>query len=391
MPSNNKLQRAGGFIDAWRGGFSRYERHISAAAMLGGFVVDNFTFGRIDRPAANVVFCAYLLLAAASIALLHALQSRMDRRLEELPESGAAETQSISDLRNTGRLHTILPAASQFALGGLWSGFLVFYSRSAVFSASWPFLLVLTAVFVGNEVFRHYRSRLVFSGVLFFFALYSYAIFVVPVLAGRIGNVVFLASGAAATVIFLLFLQVLNLVGRKRFKQSRLLLFSGAAAVLATMNLFYFTDVLPPLPLALANAGVFHSVKRIGATYSAVAEPQPLTAMFNLSRPVLHVAPGQSLAVYSAVFAPIKLTTKIAHRWRWYDPNRKAWVQQSVVTFPISGGRAGGYRGYTIKSKPRAGAWRVDIDTEDGRLIGRVGFEVVTVSQPASTQEKTVQ
>lgn len=360
--------------------------------MVGGFAVDNFTFGRIDRPAANLIFSGYLLLAAASIALLHALQSRMDRKsLQRQDQSSEVATENLSGPPVSGRLHTLLPAASQFALGGLWSGFLVFYSRSAVLSASWPFLLVLTAVFVGNEIFRRYRSRLVFSALLLFFALYSYAIFVVPVLAGKIGSVIFLASGALATVIFLVFLRLLDRIGHPRYVQSRLLLYAGTVTILVAMNLFYFTDVLPPLPLALANAGVFHSVKREGTAYSVITEPQPLTVRLNLARPTVHVAPGQSLAVYSAVFAPIKLTTRVSHCWRWFDPKRQRWTLQSTISFPIFGGRAGGYRGYTTKSAPRPGSWRVDIDTEDGRLIGRVAFEVVAVSQPVSTEQKTMQ
>ena len=36
------------------------------------------------------------------------------------------------------------------------------------------------------------------------------------------------------------------------------------------------------------------------------------------------------------------------------------------------GGRDGGYRGYTTKSTPAAGRWRVNIETSDGLLIGRV-------------------
>jgi hypothetical protein len=136
---------------------------------------------------------------------------------------------------------------------------------------------------------------------------------------------------------------------------------------------------------------VFHSVRREGAVYSAIAEPQPLTTTLNLSRATMHVAPDQSLAVYSAVFAPIKLRTKIAHRWQLYDPKQKRWTLQSVVSFAISGGREGGYRGYTIKTHPKPGSWRVDIDTEDGRLIGRVAFEVVAVSAPVQTVPKTIQ
>ena len=48
----------------------------------------------------------------------------------------------------------------------------------------------------------------------------------------------------------------------------------------------------------------------------------------------------------------------------------------SIVSYPINGGRDGGYRGYTIKSNPGPGEWRVDISTADGHLLGRVRFSV---------------
>ncbi|HEY5048255.1 MAG TPA: DUF2914 domain-containing protein [Rhizomicrobium sp.] len=384
MSPLNKQHHARDFIGAWRQPLTRYERHISAAAMVAGFVIDNYTFGRIDRPAANIIFIAYLALAAVSIALLHFLQSRADRKMEVAAadeETGATRDAPPPGSAFGRRLHAVLSAATQFALGGLLSGFLVFYSRSAVFAASWPFMVLLAAAFIGNEVFRRYRARLVFAGLVFFFALYSYAIFVVPVLLGAIGSLTFAVSGLLAIILFVLFLRVLRSLGLERFRQSRWRLFGGALAILALMNAFYFTDILPPLPLALANVGVYHSVKRTGSLYTAAAETGAPATLFNLSRPVLHVAPGEAIAVYSAVFAPIKLSTRIAHRWQWFDPKRKRWVVQSVVSYAISGGREGGYRGYTVKTIPRAGSWRVDIDTIDGRLIGRIAFEVAPVAK----------
>jgi|HubBroStandDraft_6_1064221.scaffolds.fasta_scaffold65866_1 hypothetical protein len=419
------------FISAWRAPLTRYERHISAAAMLGGFAIDNFTFGRVDRPAANIIFTAYLGLAALTIAVLHRMQARADRKLAQaltsekerrkrlrspaleprqssvhaaattvdaaasfdpvaLHDSTPAIARAEKGFRFGRWLHGALPAATQFALGGLMSGFLVFYSRSAVFAASWPFLLLLAAIFIGNEAFRGYRDRLVFTGLLFFFLLYSYAIFVVPVLFGRMGSLTFAVSGLLAIVVFVVFLRLLQALGRERYRQTRGRLVGGALAVLALMNLFYFTDILPPLPLALANAGVYHAVKRTGAVYTATTEPEAMGAMFNLSRPVLHLAPGEPVSVYSAVFAPIKLTTRITHRWLWYDPARKKWLVQSVVSYAISGGRDGGFRGYTIKTKPKPGSWRVDIDTADGRLVGRVSFDIDAVTTPVPTVPKTI-
>jgi hypothetical protein len=106
---------------------------------------------------------------------------------------------------------------------------------------------------------------------------------------------------------------------------------------------------------------------------------------------VVHVAPGEKLALYSAVFAPIRMTTQITHRWQWWDSRSKHWQTLSKVSFAISGGRENGYRGYSLKSGLRAGDWRVNIDSADGRLIGRLAFNVVPVTAPAQTISKTLQ
>jgi hypothetical protein len=47
----------------------------------------------------------------------------------------------------------------------------------------------------------------------------------------------------------------------------------------------------------------------------------------------------------------------------------------------IAGGREGGYRGHTVKSRLDPGDWRVDVETHDGRVIGRIGFRVVEASE----------
>jgi len=418
--------------------YKRYQAHFSAAAMVAGFGIDNFTFGRVDRPAANIIFVAYLILAAGTIAIGHYLETRSDRTKARLARaqtralrrrrpfspvfrpaqivatpstpngnvSGDAVS-SVAISNDAGapvvaetpkaaepvpsRFRMLLPAATQFALGGLWSGFLVFYSRSAVMAASWPFLLLLAGFLIGNETFRKYHSRLVFSSLLLLFAIYSYSIFVVPVFTRSIGKLTFIASGVIAAAVFLLFLRLLKSIGALRFRQSRPQLLMGAAAIFVAMNAFYFFDILPPLPLALANVGVYHSVKHEGTVYNAVGEPQSWSNSVGLEPAVEHVVPGQPLYLYSAVFAPIKLTTRIAHRWQWYDPARSRWVTQSLVSFPINGGRDGGYRAYSIKSNPKPGDWRVDIRTEDGRLIGRLKFDVAQATAPIATVTKTLQ
>jgi hypothetical protein len=345
------------------GWITRYESPLSAASMIGGFAFDNYCYRRIDLPNTQLLFMAYLLAAGVAIVMLHAFETRA-RAGKKMP-----------------KWHSVLPMATQFALGGLWSAFLVFYTRGAVLAVSWPYLLVLAAIFIGNEVFKKYHSQLVFTSILYFFALFSYCIVTVPIFTRGIGTPTFIASGVIALFVFALFLRLIKSAGGERWASARWQIGAGALAVFAVLNAFYFTGSLPPLPVVLANSGVYHFVKRDGDVYQAQGEPQPWFTRFGAT-PVVHVAPGQPVYVYSAVFAPIRFHMAVIDHWKHYNRIRHKWLTVSRVKFSINGGRDGGYRNYTIQHKVWDGDWRVDVDTADGRIIGRVPFTVQMVPQP---------
>jgi len=353
--------------------------------MVAGFVFDNYFFGRVDHMRTQFVLFAYILLAIGSIVFMHFIETRADSEAQKKIGPGAigsivfTHSESHSDSDGLKKIRPLVIAATQFAVGALMSAFLVFYGRSAVFTVSWPFLIVLGAIFIGNEVFKRYHDRLVFTCTLLFFVLFSYTIFVVPIVTGVMGKRIFLLSGAIAAAAFAVVVVALSIIGPQRMRRSWKGIAAGAVAVLVILNVSYFTNVLPPLPLALANAGVFHSVTRDGAVYRAVGESRNWISVPWLE-PTIHVDRGESLYVYSAVFAPIQLQTRIMHVWQRYDDAAKDWKTQAVVAYRITGGRDGGYRGYSIKSTPATGHWRVNIQTGDGRLIGRVAFSVVPAS-----------
>jgi len=346
-----------------------YERHLSAFAMVAGFVIDNIFFERVDLWQTQAVFAAYTAACFIAIPLLHWIEMRPSR------------------LASFSRLRLILPLVTQFALGGFWSGFVIFYGRSAVLGASWPFLLFLFFIFLGSEYFHQYHERLVFTSVLFFFALYSYAIFAVPVYTGSLGTMTFLLSGVIAVGVFTLFTMLLRMLARERFLPDVWRIRVGAFAVLVFMNISYFTNVLPPLPLAATAAGVYHTVWRVPGAYLANEEAgQSWQVRYLGFSPTLQVTLGEPLAAYSSVFAPTTLSTTIVHRWLHYDRTSKKWVQRSTISYSIRGGRDGGYRGYTEMPITETGEWRVDIETTDGRLIERLPFTVVeTTTEPTLT------
>jgi len=344
----------------------RYERHFSAVSLVGGYAFDSYTFGRVDHASTHIVFVAYLLVAGIAIAISHRLESRP-------PERQPSE-----------RTRTILTAITQFALGCLLSGFCVFYLRSASLWASWPYLLILASVFIGNEFFKRYTTRFTLAMMLYFFALFSYFILLVPVLIAMIGGIPFLISGVAALAVFWFYIDVLSWLGRDRLRTVRPYIYAGVLLIFALVNVFYFFKILPPLPLALSDAGVYHYAKRNGMVYNVTEEVQPWsTALFHIP-PVVHIAPADKLYLYAAVFAPGNIKTTVVHRWEWFDPKARKWLGQGQVPIRIKGGRETGYRGYSIKSKVRPGDWRVDITTEDGRPLGRIRFAVAigTPAQP---------
>jgi len=347
-----------------------YERHLSAFFMLAGFGIDSLFFERVDLWQTHAAFAAYTALCFAAIPLLHWF-----------------ETRAVSDSSAYVRVRLVLRFAIQFALGGFWSGLVIFYGRSADLGVSWPFLAFLVLILLGSEYFSRYHARLVFTSVLFFFALFSYAVFAVPIYTGTIGTLTFLLSGVVAVGVFALFTMLLRTLARMRFLEDVWRIRAGALVVFILMNVFYFTNILPPLPLSAHAAGVYHRVWRIPGEYLATTEEAESWGVRYLGiAPTLHVARGESLSAYSAVFAPTALRATIVHRWEWYDEVEKQWEQKAVIAYSIVGGRDGGYRGYSTINPGDAGKWRVAVETYDGRLIARLPFTVERVAAPLAEE-----
>ncbi|KND49370.1 MAG: hypothetical protein AB203_03170 [Parcubacteria bacterium C7867-008] len=276
-------------------------------------------------------------------------------------------------------LSVLAPLIAQYAIGSLLSGILIFYTKSATLSVSWPFIAMLALVFIGNEFFRGYREHLAFQTVLFFFTLYAYTIFALPLLLGRLGPVTFLESTGLAVAAFAAFLGLLAWVGWTRFAKTFHMIVGGSVLVLILLVGSYFTSLIPPIPLTLRDSGIYHSVKHVQGGYELLAEQERDWWDFYTPQVVHHI-PGTTLFAFSSVFAPGTFSANVMHVWEHYDSSSKKWIRQSAVAFPLSGGRAGGYRGYSEVSNIEPGAWRVSIKTVSGQTIGRIRFNVENVA-----------
>jgi hypothetical protein len=335
--------------------FLKYERYVSPVTVVGGFIFDNLMLRRIDVFFSNAILVSYLIISALSILLLNIRQTKY--------ETSHSET-----------FHFILIFMMQFCLGGLFSASFLFYSRSGTIIASWPFLLLLFGYIIGNEILRKNYLRLSFQIAVFFTALFSYLIFFIPIILGKMGDSIFILSGITSLIITGLFIYALSWFAPQRTKKSAPIVVLLLIGIFALINSLYFTSLIPPIPLAMKNAGIYRSIIKLpDGTYHAFGEKQKWFSLFKKD-PVIHMVPGQPLYALSSIFAPTNLKTEVIHIWRYYDESDKAWTTANTVKLPILGGREGGYRTYSIKENLFPGKWRVEVATPRGQLIGRLSF-----------------
>ena len=334
-----------------------YEKHLSTLMFIGGAFLDNIAMKRVDLWWNDLILVAYLLIAAISIVFIN-LQE------EKETESGFLKS-----------AHPWFLFAMQFVLGGLFSSFFVFYSRSATLSESWPFLLVLISYMLANEFLKKRYARMNAQVSAFFVALFSFFILIAPVVVHAIGDWVFIVSGIISFGIISIFIHFPFVIVPKRAKQSKKALSWSVFGIFFIINTLYFTNIMPPAPLALKESGVYSFVeKNTDGTYT-LRGPQKTWRDF-FQPQLFKTSYGESVYVFSSIFSPAKLNTNILHVWQYYDENSKKWVDKSKINLGIVGGRDGGYRTYSIKENVFPGLWRVDIETERGQLIGREEFRI---------------
>lgn len=354
-------------IKTWYG---KYERPISSISLVGGFVFDAVTLKRVDLFWENLWVIAHLVIVAAAMVFIHAIEKQE------------------GDEANPSKLHFWLVNILQFFFGGILSTYLVFYFRSADILVSWPFILVLGLAFWANEALKRSFVRLSFQVGLLFLSIYCFAIFLVPILLHQLGNWIFILSGAVSLITIGLFLWLISYTSKREFEGGKLLLFSTIAGVTILINVFYFTNLLPPIPISLKSADIYYSIYRdAGGNFVGMTEQKPWTDYFTLY-PKFDYLPGQPIIVYSAIFSPDNLNLKIIHQWQ-HKNNNGDWVTVSEIPLKVVGGRDSGFRTFSQKTNGLSdGKWRVNIKTTTGQTIGTVRFSLEAADALPKIEQK---
>lgn len=342
--------------------YEQHQKYLPLISFFAGFLWDSLTLDRIDLFWTDFVLGVYVALAGVFIIIMNFVTA------------GVLKDERIL------RFAKWYPNLIQFFFGGLFSSFVVFYFMSASWSKNSIFLIFMAVLLVSNEFIKDRLNNLLLQFGYFFLALFSFLIFILPVVFKSLSPWLFVLGGALSMLILggMLYLLINKApdIYRPQLKSLQILL----AAIYVVYNVFYFTNVIPPVPLSLKTAGIYHHVQRKGNQYELRFEKGAWYNFFKTSDSDFHFAPGDTVFCFASVFAPTRLDTHIRQYWQYYNRRKQQWQTTDRMSYPIHGGRDGGYRGYTYKRHLMPGDWRVQIQTGRGQLLGETSFTLIADS-----------
>lgn len=353
------------FLQLW----NKYERPLAIFTFVGGFSFDLIISKRPDSIFANILLLFYLTVCALIIVLLN---RRSNREMQ-------------SDEQPVEPLFQLL--VLQFCFGGLANNLLILYGKSGSFGGSLIFLALLVALIVGNEFLKNRYQQLRFNVAVYYVLLLTYIVIALPTFVFHsIGTREFLISGLVSLAVMALVVWMLRIFALRSNRKRQLWEIRAlVVGIFLIFNGLYFLNLIPPVPLSLKAAGIYHSVTMNDAgDYVSTYEPKQWYEFWRDTSDDYTAAPGEPAYCFSAVFAPGDLATPIVHTWDYYDAALGKWTTKGRVQFPITGGRADGYRGFSEKRVLAEGQWKCTVSTASGQTIGSIAFTVhISSSTPA--------
>ncbi|HBP88331.1 MAG TPA: DUF2914 domain-containing protein [Nitrospirales bacterium] len=338
---------------------------LPALFFFAGVTYDTLTLTRIDRLLDNLIILLYITLLGALIILTGRFQ------LGLVPSTPDVPGWHVLSLMHRARPH--FGKVLQFLLGGLFSAYAILYSQSASWSTTAIFLGIIVGFLIANEFLSNRYSSLKMLVGLFAIVTLSFMTFFLPVLTGWMNAWVFL-TGAVITIAVVWKTVSLTLRGIPNLPvRAPLMIGLPGFTLVGVCTALYFLNWIPPIPLSLKSGGIYHHIEKQQNHYLLTYEEGPWYAVWKRSDD--RVGTDAPVYSFSSVFAPITLHTTIYHHWEWRPTTESAsFITTDRIPISITGGREHGYRMYTMKQRLQPGEWRVNVETEDGRLIGRITF-----------------
>ncbi|NGP75640.1 DUF2914 domain-containing protein [Balneolaceae bacterium YR4-1] len=336
--------------------------HKKIALLLfftGGFTWDSLTLGSIDGWYSNVVLFTYLCCLTVTIYIFN--------RTDDNAWNGTTIEPYVE----------YAPYAIQFFLGGLCSAYVIFFFQSVSLTKTMVFFLLLVVLLFSNEILRNRISNKYLQFSAYYFVNFTFFTFFIPILVGAMNTFWFIISGLlsiVSTLYLIFFIYYRSPSTRKEIKKIRIS--SLILGIYVFINTCYYFNLIPPVPLSLQEGIVAHRVQKQEGNFIVTYEKAPIHLFWKSFDNTFELGPGDTVFVYTSIFAPTNLEKEIFHHWQWFNQQRESWQTSDSISINVLGGRRGGFRGYTFKENVSPGYWKVDVITKEGLVLGLLKFNI---------------
>lgn len=337
-------------------------KHILLLFFLLGFVLDAFGLPSVTNSLSAIIGGVYLLSATVLLIVRELVRSKLVDK---------------NNTDNITKVYNMVSLMLYFIIGSLMSYVLIYYVRSSDIHVSGPLLLLIMLIVLLNEFVR-IETRLILDTAIIVLAATLYFVFAIPFWLSAINDKIFLVSIVVSVIFSLFVTTTLHSISFKykvlgKYKSKYYL--NSLIFVPVFIGLLYFTNIIPAVPLAIVSADVYSGIEK-DSSGNYILNDASSKNWNPFALPIANVNHlDSSVSFYSAVKAPVSLNTNISHSWQKYNSSTKSWDTIMNISFPIQGGREGGFRGYSTKSNITKGIWRVFVTTGN-RHIGSFKFEV---------------
>lgn len=341
--------------------FGRHKKYAPVIFFVGGFIWDSLTLGRIDGWYSNTVLLTYLISLTICLYIFN------------LADDNHWDNTFIEPYQE------YTPLLIQFFLGGLSSAYVIFFFQSVTLTKTMVFFLILVALLFSNELLKHRISNKYLQFGAYFFVNFTFFTFFLPIVFGVMNTLLFVISGiiSLGSTLFVIG-HIYWLSPSTRQEVTGWKIGTLIIAIYTFINVCYAYNLIPPVPLSLQSGMVAYNVEKQEQDFMVSYEPAAILNFWKTYDKTYNYTTGDTVYVYTSIFAPADLKKSVQHEWRWYEDKTEEWKTTDVISYEVTGGRKRGYRGYTFKRNIWPGRWRINVTTGEGLVLGRIDFTIVS-------------
>lgn len=346
---------------------TRYSKYYNAWFFAGGFIFDVITLDRVDNIYLIIQQAVYIVLIGV---ILHY------QTLELTGHMKPGEMNSFFG-RQFQKLWKYHNEVLHFVLGSLLSAYMLFYFVSSSLATSFVFLGVMFGLLVANELPQIQRQGPWMKYILYSICIFSFFSLIVPLVLGFSNFFTLVIAVALGCLVGTVIVRAYIKRGVIEIDIKKNVMYP-IGSVGAALLLAYFLKLLPPLPISIQYIGIYHGIEKQGDKY-LLQYDRPWYKFWQYGDQSFEAMPGDKPHCFVRIFSPSNFNDTVI--FHWMKKGAAGWESRDRIPIAIRGGRDEGFRGYSVKGNYDPGVWRVQVETDDGREIGRINFEIETVPE----------